>query len=178
MISTNMYKSLLSSQGRNLGEIKKNQSDRNINVSFTRDPEYKKVYILTKNGWKWEEVKYSRHAKESITADAQDYYIQFRPKTHYPIGSYIIIPDDTDPEINLKPHELQNPFLQPISERTQWWFIVKRDETNYVRYEVLKCNWNFKWVWNGKIRECFGAIRNANSYTSCNTFLRYTQLAA
>lgn len=169
MITTEMYKSILSSHGSTLGEIRKNQSDRNINQTFTTTPEYRKAYILTKEGWKWEDVKFFRHVKQSISADAGDNYLQFRPKIHHPIGSYIIIPDDMGFEVNLNPIELQNPFLQAVNERTQWWIIVERNNTNYPLYNILKCNWNFKWIYDGKIQESFGCIRNANSYTNCNT---------
>lgn len=166
MITTQMYKSIISSHGSTLSEIRKNQSDRNINYTFSTSTEYRKAYILTKEGWKWEDVKFFRHVKQSVLADDGDSYLQFRPKTHYPIGTYIIIPDDTGFEINLNSVELQDPFLQDVNKRTQWWIIVNRNNTNYPLYNILKCNWNFKWIYDGKIQESFGCIRNANSYTN------------
>lgn len=167
MININDYKALLSSQGNSLGQIRKNQSDLIMNETFLGDPTYKKVYILTQNGWKYEDAKYQVHTTPSILKDAVDYYLQFRPKVHYPIGSYVIVPDDTSPEINLSKPELNNPFLQPVAKRTQWWMIVGRTDSNsFVRYSILKCNWNFKWIYDGKVQQCFGCIRNANSYTS------------
>ena len=95
MVTAEMYKNYLSSYGSNLAQVKKNQSDAIMNNSFTADAQYKRVYILTKDGWKWEDAKYQRHAKLSILKDAVDYYLQFRPKVHYPIGSYVFVPDDT-----------------------------------------------------------------------------------
>ena len=91
------YKKYLSSHGNSLGNIKRKQSDILMNSTFTRDPAYKKVYILTKDGWKWEDAKYQEHSVQSISKDAVDYYLQFRPKIHYPVGSYVIVPDDTSP---------------------------------------------------------------------------------
>lgn len=82
MVTAEMYKNYLSSYGGNLAQVKKNQSDAIMNNSFTADAQYKRVYILTKNGWKWEDAKYQRHAKLSILKDAVDYYLQFRPKVH------------------------------------------------------------------------------------------------
>lgn len=161
------YKSYLSRHGRNEAEIKRNQSDFNIDKTFTRDPNYKKVYLLSQEGWKYEDVKYQFHVAGSILKDAVDYYLQFRPKIHYPIGTYVIIPDDTSPEIQLSEEELKNPFNLPEEKMSQLWMIVGRDNANaYVRYNVLKCNWLFKWIYKGKINKCWGAIRNANSYTS------------
>lgn len=161
------YRKILSVNGDTLADIRKEQSDRNINISFAVDAhQYKKVLILTVDGWKWEEIHFSRHNKQSIASDDQDYFVDFRPKVHYPVGSYMIIPDDTSPKLNLSDEELENPFLQPIEKRTQWWMIVERNNDYYVRYNVLKCNWNFEWVQNGRIWSVFGCNRNANSYTS------------
>ena len=161
------YKEYLQRHGRNLAEVKKNQSDVIVDYTFKRDPNYKRVYILTRDGWKWEDAKYQIHAAPSIVKDAVDYYLQFRPKIHYPIGSYVIIPDDTEFDINLTDEQILDPWSQPVKDRTQWWFIVGRDEArSYVRYSVLKCNFEFKWIWKGQIMRCFGANRSANSYTS------------
>lgn len=163
------YKKYLSSRGTTLGQVKRTQSDVVMNNTFTLDPTYKKVYILTKDGWKWEDAKYQFHSAPSISKDAVDYYLQFRPKVHYPIGSYVIVPDDTSPEINLDASkgEFSNPFAQPIEKRTQIWIIVGRDDANaYVRYMILKCDWEFRWVYKGKLMTCWACSKNANSYTS------------
>ena len=137
MVTAEMYKNYLSSYGSNLAQVKKNQSDAIMNNSFTADAQYKRVYILTKDGWKWEDAKYQRHAKLSILKDAVDYYLQFRPKVHYPIGSYVFVPDDTDFDINISGHELDNPLSLPDERITQLWFIVGRDDANaFVRYNI------------------------------------------
>lgn len=161
------YKNYLSSRGNTLGQVKRTQSDVIMNNTFTLDPTYKKVYILTKEGWKWEDAKYQFHSAPSMSKDAVDYYLQFRPKVHYPIGSYVIVPDDTSSNINLSKEEIQSPFTQPIEKRTQWWIIVGRDEANaYVRYMILKCDWDFKWIYKGNLMNCWACSKSANSYTS------------
>lgn len=161
------YQEVLKSRGNNLAQARRIQSDENINATFTSDPAYKRVYILTKNGWKFEDAKYQFHSTPSISKDPVDYYLQFRPKVHYPIGSYVFIPDDTNFEINLTEAELKEPFSLPEEKITQLWFLVGRDESlAYVRYNALKCNWNFKWLYKGQIYSCWGANRSANSYTS------------
>ena len=167
MIDFEGYKFYLSNKGNSLGDVRRRQSEGVISYTFKNDPNYKRVYILAEDGWKYEDVKYQLHTTESISKDSVDYYIQFRPGVHYPIGSYVIIPDDTSPEINLTDEELGNPFLQPVNKRTQWWLIVGRNRVNtFVRYSVLQCNWNFKWIYDNKIQECFGCMRSANSYTA------------
>lgn len=166
-MTTNQYLSYLSRKGSNLAQARRHQSDMVLNSTWYSDPTYKRAYILTQEGWKWEDVKYQYHQSQSVAKDNVDYYLQFRPKVHYPIGTYIIIPDDTSPELNLTKEELINPFRQPIQRRTQWWLIVDRDNQNaYPRYNVLQCNWEFKWVYNGKIESVFSVVRSANSYTS------------
>jgi hypothetical protein len=169
------YKNYLSSRGTTLGQVKRTQSDVVMNNTFTLDPTYKKVYILTKDGWKWEDAKYQFHSAPSITKDAVDYYLQFRPKVHYPVGSYVIVPDDTDFDINLSDTEKANPFSQPIENRSQWWIIVGRDEANaYVRYMILKCDWDFRWVYKGKLMRCWACSKSASSYTSGRWTDEYT----
>ena len=166
-MNINGYRNYLSTNGINLAQIRRNQTDMLLNATWTSDPVYKRVYILTKDGWKWEDIKYEYHQSQSVAKDNVDMYIQFRPKVHYPIGSYVLIPDDTSPNLNLTEEELANPFKQPIERRTQWWLIVDRDNQNaYVRYNVLQCNWNFRWVYEGRIHSIFSVIRSANSYTS------------
>lgn len=161
------YRSLLSADGSSLAAIKRKQSDVVMNNTFTHDPNYKRVYILTKDGWKFEDAKYQTHTTKSILRDDVDYFLQFRPKVHYPIGSYVIVPDDSSPIINLTEQELLDPFSQPVKQRTQWWMIVDADRANAnVRHYILPCNWEFKWMWQGEIKKSFGAIRSAQSYTS------------
>ena len=161
------YKNYLSTRGNTLGQVKRTQSDVIMNNTFTLDPTYKKVYILTKDGWKWEDAKYQTHSTPSIQKDPVDYYLQFRPKTHYPIGSYVIVPDDNSFDINLTEEQLVNPFSQPTSNRTQWWIIVGRDDANaFVRYMILKCDWEFRWIYKNKLMTCWACSKNANSYTS------------
>ena len=162
------YKKNLQNRGNDLSQVRRNQSDEIINATFESDPAYKRVYILTRDGWKFEDAKYQLHSTPSILKDAVDYYLQFRPKVRYSIGSYVFVPDDRELELNFTDKELDNPFSLPDDEITQHcWFIVGRDDSlAYVRHNILKCNWNFKWIYNGKINTCWGANRSANSYTS------------
>ncbi len=168
MITDDLYKSYLQSAGNNLSQIYQNQSDDIQNVTFMSDINYKKAYILTPyDGWQYVDIKYWKHTNPSISSDAVDYYIQFRPHVNYPVGSYIIIPNDTSYDLGLSDEELENPFLQPVDSRNSWWMIVGKDAGNaFVRYIVQQCNWDFKWIHNGKICHSFGVNKIANSYTS------------
>jgi hypothetical protein len=139
MITADMYRSHLNSYGSNLAQVKQNQSNMVVNSAFTADAQYKRVYILTKDGWKFEDAKFQKHAKYSILKDAVDYYVQFRPKVHYSVGSYLFIPDDTAHEINIHGKDLEDPLSLPEDQITQLWFIVGRDyDPSFVRYNVLQ----------------------------------------
>lgn len=172
MITQDMYKTMLFNKGATLHKARRNQSDMIMNATFTGDIGYKKVYILDKEeGWHYEDAKYSKHATPSILKDAVDNYLQFRPKVHYPVGTYVFIPDDTSFDLDFDEDEPDNPFKDINFDINKLWLIVGRDDANdFVRYNILKCNWDFKWVArvNGenRILNVIGCIRNANSYTS------------
>lgn len=163
---------MLTSRGKNLSQARRNQSDMIMNATFTGDTGYKRVYILDpENGWHYEDAKYSKHATVSILKDAVDYYLQFRPKVHYPIGVYVFIPDDIDDDIGFKEFEPIDPFKDEGFDLNKLWMIVnKNDETQFVRYNILKCNWDFRWICkvHGKMElmHVIGCSRSASSYTS------------
>lgn len=195
MITLSDYKTHLQSKGDHLGEIRKNRADMIMNATFKGDIGYRKVYILDKDdGWKFVDAKFSRHAVSSISKDAVDSYLQFRPKEHYPIGTYVFIPDDTKYDLTVSPlpepvdpksgDPVCDPYAEPEAfeydingEDPLWdyahhlWIIVNRTEDRqFVQYLVLKCNWKFKWlVGHGdtkQIYSCWGCVRDSASYTS------------
>lgn len=166
MITYDDYKSHLNRVGRNLGEVRKNRSDDIMNATFTGDVAYRKVYILDPtDGWKYVDARYTRHAIPSMARQQVDYYLQFRPQEHYPVGTYVFIPDDTSYDMNVLE---EDPLHGDVSNL---WLVVGRDNVSqFVRYMVIKVNWNFKWVYgygdHKKVYSCWGASRHANSYTS------------
>ena len=172
MITSDMYQSMLNIKGSNLSQVRQYNSAMVLNATFTGDIGYKRVYILDRNeGWKYEDAKYSKHATPSILKDAVDYYLQFRPCIHYPVGTYVFIPNDEDYEIGFEDYEPIDPFKDENFDVDKLWMIVGRNDANeFVRYNIIKCNWNFRWIarMNGenKIFNIWGAVRNANSYTS------------
>ena len=168
----------MKSVGRNNGEALKYQSDMIMNETFSNDVGYRKIFIQIVDEselkpdeqyfeyehmkWVQRDAKYHKHSTQTISSDFVDYYLQFRPLEHHPIGRYVIVPDDTtyDPD---------------ITDKTQWWLIVGRDNVNqFVQYSILQCNWNLQWVAEGTVYSCLCALRNANSYTSWSIFpMRY-----
>lgn len=171
MITLDSYLGQLGSRGNHLGEVRKTQSDNVMNATFKNDIAYKRVYILAEDGWKYEDAKYQKHATYSILRDAVDYYLMFRPNVHYKVGSYVFIPDDTSSNIGFSVYEPENPFLDDGFDYNKLWIIVGRNNSKqFVRYNILPCNWNLKWVckYKGerKILNCWVSLRSLNSYTS------------
>lgn len=168
MITRDDYLNILGLQGKNLAQVRKSESEFVINQTFTGDPNYKRVYILdVKDGWKYTDAKFSRHAKQSISKDAVDYYLQFRPKEHYPIGSYVYIPDDTSSTLTFE--DEKNP-LKATTQKNLWMIVDRNEMPLFVRYLVLPVDWNFRWVSSlgpkVYVANCWGCARAANSYTS------------
>lgn len=172
MITLDSYSSIIGNNGNIYGNIRKSQSDWIMDDTFTHDVSYKKVYILDpENGWKYEDARYQKHATISILRDDVDYYLQFRPKIHYPIGTYVFIPNDTSFDIGFSEYEPLNPFSDENFDLSKLWIIVnKNNSKNFVRYNILPCNWNFRWIsrknGSSELMHCYGAVRSANSYTS------------
>lgn len=193
MITYNDYMSILSSKGSHLGEVRKNRADMIMNATFTGDIGYRKVYILDKEkGWEFVDAKFTKHAASSIVKDAVDSYLQFRPKVHYPIGTYVFIPDDTSYELTVSPlpEEIEEPIIDddpvcepdPVEEvhydingadplcddaKNLWLIVGRTDNRQFVQYLILQCNWKLRWVVGYGDRKdlfsCWCAVRNANS---------------
>lgn len=179
------YKESLKSDGTVIGDIRRNTANELINYTFTEDPDYKIVRILKQDGWHLEDAKYQYHVTQSISSNAVDWYLQFRPGVHYPIGTYVLIPDDDETmprTFDEEKHFFAESRKKAIEDgrHSRLWFIVDRNyATHFVRYNIVRCNWTFRWIYRGKIQSVIGAIRNANSnciarcrWKHCNVFLR------
>lgn len=166
MITIDDYMTHLRNKGNTVGEIRKTEADMITNATFRGDPACRRVYILDPiRGWHWTEAKLHKHLNQSIASDEVDSYLQFRPKEHYPIGTYVFIPEDESYDMHLNE---ERPFNGDLSHL---WLICERsDSRQTVQYLVLQINWNFKWVVGygdqKKVLNCWGVVRNANSYTS------------
>lgn len=129
--------------GNSIATARRNQSEILFNETFCNDPAYMTAYIDGKPV----DIHYYRHIAVSISADRVDYYVQFRPHVKYPIGTYIDIPDEDD---NL----------------SRWLIVDTNDLKQFRQYNVLKCNWTFKWIYKDELYECLGCVRSRNSYNS------------
>jgi len=147
-------------RGRNMSEMLRMQSNMVIEQTWTRDPNYRQVYVVKVNSGLPEvtaaheliDAKFNIKTYQSITSDEVSYLLQFRHgeekrNPDIALGSYVYMEDED--------HEWK------------WWMICHLDERPYFRqYQILECNWTFGWVTGGKIYHCLGVQRVQQSYNS------------
>lgn len=154
------YRKRMARRGKNVSEALRMQSNMVMEQTWTRDPNYRQVYVVRVNSGLPEvtvahdliDVKFNIKTYQSITSDEAAYMLQFRhgeEKRHPEIalGSYVYMEDED--------HEWK------------WWMICHLDERPQFRqYQILECNWTFGWVTGGKIYHCLGVQRVQQSYNS------------
>lgn len=154
------YKNRMSIRGKTMSDMLRMQSNMVLEQTWTRDPNYKQVYVVKVDNGLPEitveheliDVKFNIKTYQTITSDEAAYMLQFRhgeEKIHPEIdlGSYVYMEDED--------HEWK------------WWLIVHLDERPFFRqYQILECNWTFGWIVNGNIYHCLGVQRVQQSYNS------------
>ena len=154
------YKKRMSVRGKTMSDMLRMQSNMVIEQTWTRDPNYRQVYVVKVNSGLPEvtaeheliDVKFNIKTYQTITSDEAAYMLQFRhgeEKQHPEIalGSYVYMEDED--------HEWK------------WWMLVHLDERPFFRqYQILECNWTFGWVAGGNIYHCLGVQRVQQSYNS------------
>lgn len=154
------YRNRMAARGKNMSEMLRMQSNMVIEETWTRDPNYRQVYVVKVNSGLPEvtveheliDVKFNIKTYQAITSDEVAYMLQFRhgEEKRHPeigIGSYVYM-EDEDGE-------------------WKWWLLCHLDERPQFRqYQILECNWTFKWVFNSKIYEHLGVQRIQQSYNS------------
>lgn len=146
----NDFKARMNRTGKSQGDAYLRNADIAIDKTFKRDASYREVivtHIPSNINHEKYDAKFSIHTRRSITGDAEDYFLTFRPHVRVPIGAYVDIPDDEG-------------VLQT------WLVVLKDDKPQFPMYYVLKCNWTLKWVVGNKVYKVLGCLRNQNSYNS------------
>ena len=158
---SDIFKKRMALCGNTVSDSIRIQSDEIMQKTFTNDLGYRqcKLYSRTMEYLEDVEIKYQYSQVYTINKDQVEYLAQFRPG-YFPekkymepdgierFGFYIEIPDK-----NTGVHEM-------------WLILGKNDKNSFIRYNILKCNWMFKWVKNKQIYSCLGIIRNRNNYNS------------
>ena len=154
------YKNRMDARGKNVSEMLRMQSNMVIEQTWNRDPNYRQVYVVRVNNGLPEvtaeheliDVKFNVKTYSDVSSDEPSYWMQFRhgEEKRHPevgIGSYVYMADEDG--------------------EWKWWMIMHQDERPYFRqYQVLECNYTFKWIADGKIYNCLGVQRIQQSYNS------------
>lgn len=157
---SDLFAKRMNLKGSTLGQTMKRQSDLLMDVTFTQDKEHKLATLYNCDFDVLEEnvdIKFQFSQNYTINKDQVEYLVQFRPGYHPEkiykwkdkkerLGFYLAFPDDVG-EINI-------------------WLIVGKNDKEFTRYNVLKCNWTFQYIANGELHSILGVLRNRNNYNS------------
>ena len=145
-----------------IGEQLKEMSNMVMNETFSNSTSYRKGMIYDCNMLEIQEMEFRfiKTKTYTIEKDQVEYWVQFRPGVNpevdfdsssdqkHRLGYYIDIPNDNTKEI-------------------EKWLIVGKDEAEFDRYNVLKCNWWFEWLDENRVyRKCLGCMRDRNNYNA------------
>lgn len=144
----------------NAGVKIKNRSDLLLNKNFVHDVAQRRAVLYDWDSNKLDEVdiRFQYSQSYTINKDQVEYLVQFRPGYHpeqiyvrpdgvQQMGFFLDIPDD-------------------VGNINRWIIMGRNDVTQFVRYNVLKCNWVFKYIVDGTLYEQIGVLRDRNNYNS------------
>ena len=154
------YKNRMAYRGKNMSEMLRIQSNMVIEQTWDRDPNYRQVYVVKVNSGLPEatgkheliDAKFNVKTYADIKSDEPSYLLQFRygeEKRHpeIAVGSYVYMRDEDG--------------------EWKWWMIQYLDERpSFRQYQILECNYTFRWITEGRIYNCLGIQRVQQSYNS------------
>ena len=154
------FKNRMAYRGNNMSEMLRKQSNMVIEQTWDRDPNYRAVYVVKVDSGlpvvtaahNLIDTKFNIKTYSNITSDEPSYWMQFKPgaeKLNADIarGSYV--------------------YMQDEDGEWKWWMIQHLDERpSFRQYQILECNYTFKWITDGKIYNCLGIQRVQQSYNS------------
>lgn len=155
------YYTRMARRGNSLADVLQRQSEAVVNATWMQSTSYRPVIVkhidsgLPSFNEEYDEIldaHFEQKSKYNITGDEVAYWLRFRPRAmqEHPeiaIGSYVSIPDCE-------------------GDRETWLIVHIEDDGEQKWLQVLKTNWVFKWIVDGKIYECLGCQRYASSYNS------------
>ena len=166
------FRKRMDRHGSFMGEDMRRQSDAIVNAAWLNSVAARRVQVKWLNYGlppTYESVDefedpidahFELKSAYSINSGESPYYLTFRPgelmrHPEIKVGAYVSIPN--------------------VDNIPEWWMIVFIEDDNELKkLQILKCNWIFGWVVNGKIYHHLGILRHGsstrevdeNSYTS------------
>jgi hypothetical protein len=155
------FRNRMSRRGSFMGETMRRQSDAVVNATWLNSVAARRVQVKWLNRGlppeyasadEYEDpidAHFELKSAYSLNSGESSYYLTFRPGelVRHPeikVGSYVSIPN--------------------VDNIPEWWMIVFIEDDNELKkLQILKCNWTFGWVVDGKIYRHLGVLRHGSS---------------
>lgn len=144
--------------GRQIREMSK----MGINETFTHNTTYRvgMIYDRNLNPIKEMEFKFLKTKTYTMEKDAVEYMVMFRPGVNPEID--FNTSDDNKRRVGF--------YLDIWDENTnlvEKWLMIGKDTSEFDKYNVLKCNWEFEWIDKERVyHKVLGCVRDRNNYNS------------
>lgn len=155
------FRNRMSRRGSFMGETMRRQSDEIVNATWLNSISARRVQVKWLNrGLPPEydsaddfedpiDAHFELKSAYSLNSGESSYYLTFRPgelirHPEIKVGAYVSIPN--------------------VDNIPEWWMIVFIEDDNELKkLQILKCNWTFGWVVDGKIYRHLGVLRHGSS---------------
>ena len=155
------FRKRMDRRGSFMGETMRRQSDMIVNATWLNSVAARRVQVKWLNRGlpptytsadKFEDpidAHFELKSAYSLSSGESAYYLTFRPgellrHPEIKVGAYVSIPN--------------------VDNIPEWWMIVFIEDDNELkRLQILKCNWTFGWVVDGKIYRHLGVLRHGSS---------------
>ena len=155
------FRNRMSRRGSFMGETMRLQSDAVVDATWLNSVSARRVQVQwLDSGLPHEytsadefedplDAHFELKSEYSISNGSLPYYLTFRPgelmrHPEIKVGSYVCIPN--------------------VDDVPEWWMIIFIEDDNELKKSyIMKCNWIFRWVVDGKIYSHLGILRNGSS---------------
>lgn len=155
------FRKRMERKGSFMGETMRSQSDMIVNATWLNSVAARRVqvkwlnrglpptYISSNEFEDPIDAHFELKSAYSLNSGESPYYLTFRPGelVRHPeikVGAYVSIPN--------------------VDNIPEWWMIVFIEDDNELKkVQILKCNWTFGWVVDGKIYRHLGVLRHGSS---------------
>lgn len=155
------FRKRMDRRGSFMGETMRQQSDMIVNATWLNSVAARRVQVKWLNRGlppiynstnEFEDpidAHFELKSEYSVANGESPYYLTFRPGelVRHPeikVGAYVSIPN--------------------VDNIPEWWMIIFIEDDNELKKSyIMKCNWIFRWVVDGKIYSHLGVLRNGSS---------------
>ena len=180
MPSFEQYQSRLGSFGRTLGEVRKKTADDIMLYTWDGDIASRVGYLYDyyndENPYELNnlnpikqqnkipiDIKYIKHTSQTLDKDQVSYHIQMKPGQKCNVPYYEKYEDMYGIQF---PLGLYCDIENESGEYNRWLIVAKADAESpqFPTYDILRCDYTFQYILDGKRMEIAGVLRSQNSY--------------